>query len=143
MANLFFEPTYLKHIFPALHQAASSVRYILIAEQDDSNFLYFQVISRKLNIVLLRATDGLQAIEAVKTNPAISMVLMNIRIPKVDGYEATAEIRRINPGIPIIAINSSAFPESFYKALQVGCCDYLSKPVYPSEYKEMIQLWCH
>jgi CheY-like chemotaxis protein len=96
-----------------------------------------------LNIVLLRATDGLQAIEAVKTNPAISMVLMNIRIPKVDGYEATAEIRRINPGIPIIAINSSAFPESFYKALQVGCCDYLSKPVYPSEYKEMIQLWCH
>lgn len=116
-------------------------RSILVAESDDANFLYLQVITRKMNLQLVRVNDGMEAVKAVRSNPDIALVLMNTRLPVMDGLEATSLIRSFKPGLPVIAISSSNFPESFYKALEVGCCDYISKPVQPSEYREVIETW--
>lgn len=141
MANLFFTSSYLKQVFPSINRTEGTTKCILVAENDDANYLYLQVITRKMNLQLIRVNDGMEAVKAVRSNPDIALVLMNTRLPIMDGLEATSMIRRFKPGLPVIAISSSNFPEPFYKALEAGCCDYVTKPVQPAEYREVIETW--
>jgi len=102
---------------------------ILVAEDEKVNYLYIKEILSGLHAQLVHVKNGYDAVEYVKANNQIDIVLMDIKMPVMDGYQATQKIKELNPDIPIIAITAHAFKEDKEKAIHSGCDDYLSKPV--------------
>jgi PAS domain S-box-containing protein len=101
---------------------------ILIVEDDDLNFEYLNAILEKTSIYIDRAKDGVQAVNMCKTEK-FDVVLMDIRIPKIDGLQATRNIRESGITFPVIAQTAFAMPNDREKCLDAGCNDYISKPV--------------
>lgn len=104
---------------------------ILIAEDEEVNFLYIKIlIQRKLNIncEIIHVINGLEAIEYVSNNP-IDFILMDLKMPVLDGFEATKKIKKIKPEIPIIAITAYTTVDDKEKALNAGYDDFISKPI--------------
>lgn len=141
MTTQLYSNTASTKILPGVILNPVSKRFILLAENDDANYFYFEVVTRKLNIRLIRATDGIQAVEAVKSNPDISLVLLNLWLPKMSGYEATKHINMINPKLPVIALSSIDFPDYQRLAIESGFSDYISKPVNPGDFRDLIRKW--
>ncbi|MCB2195987.1 MAG: response regulator [Bacteroidetes bacterium] len=102
---------------------------ILIAEDEDSNYRVLQMALRRTNIHILRAENGKEAIEICKSNKKINLVLMDLKMPVLNGIEATREIKKIRPELPIIAQTAYAMSEDKKTTLNVGCVDYLTKPI--------------
>jgi PAS domain S-box-containing protein len=102
---------------------------ILIAEDEASNYEYLRIILTKMGIRVLWARDGMDAINQCKNNLSINMVLMDIKMPLLNGYDAAKRIKIIRPGIPIIAQTAYASPADREEALKSGCNDYISKPI--------------
>lgn len=106
-----------------------SNKTFLIVEDDDVNYLLIKrIIVKELKAATLRAANGLQALDEFKKNNDISVVIMDIKMPKMDGYEAFREIRKLNPEIPVIAITAYALTEAREKIMKMGFTDYISKP---------------
>lgn len=102
---------------------------ILVAEDDETSFQYLEIILSLEGAVVLRATNGEDAVKMVKQNPEINLVLMDVKMPGMNGLEATRRIRAFNPVIPIIAQTAYAFDKDKDDALLAGCTDFLAKPV--------------
>jgi CheY-like chemotaxis protein len=103
---------------------------ILIAEDDDTNFYYLNaLITRETDAKVLHATNGRKAIELFKANPGIKLILMDMKMPEIDGFEATRQIKLIDRNIPIIAITAFAMSGDEEKIIAAGCDGYLSKPI--------------
>lgn len=102
---------------------------VLIAEDDEINYLYFAEIVKELDIKLLHAKNGCEAIELCKQEQKIDLIFMDIKMPVMNGHEATKKIKSFRPEIPIIAV--SAYFEDKEKEIskKMGCMDYLTKPV--------------
>ena len=103
------------------------MKKILVAEDNDSNFILMTYILKKY-YAYERAKNGKEAVDLVDSN-TYDMVLMDIKMPIMDGLEATKAIKEIRPDIPIIALTANAFDSDRQLAMQVGCVDFLSKPV--------------
>lgn len=103
------------------------MKKILVAEDNDSNYILMSYILRKY-YEYERAKNGQEAVDMVK-NGGFDLVLMDIKMPILDGIEATTEIRKFNPDIPIVALTANAFDSDRQTAFEVGCNDFLSKPV--------------
>lgn len=114
---------------------------ILVAEDDNINFLLIENILKSYNFRIIRAKDGLEAIEFCKTNQEIDLVLMDIKMPNLDGYEAFIEIRKFNPTIPIIAQTSYSFEEELEKIKKLGFNDFISKPIQKQKLFELIKVY--
>lgn len=104
-------------------------KVILIAEDDEISFIYINRMLSPFKLKLLRAYNGEEAVEMAEQNPEISLILMDIKMPIMDGYQATRKIRETLPNLPIIALTAFAFSDDKEKAISAGCSDYLSKPV--------------
>ena len=102
---------------------------ILIAEDEIVNYMFLEILFEETGAVLTHAADGRQAIDAVKSNPDINIVLMDIKMPNINGLDATRQIKSIRPQLPVIAQTAYAMQDDEYKALQAGCNDYISKPI--------------
>jgi len=102
---------------------------ILIAEDDETSDLLIAIMLRKYKPKILHAKTGIEAIEILRENPDIDMILMDIRMPEMNGYEATREIRRFNTDIIIVAQTAYALSGEREKALAQGCNDYFAKPI--------------
>ena len=102
---------------------------LLIAEDQDSNFKYLEIALRQTHINIIRALNGREAITLCKDHTEIDLVLMDIKMPTVDGLEAVKEIRKFNKNLPIIALTAYAMADDREKSLQAGCNDYVPKPV--------------
>jgi signal transduction histidine kinase/CheY-like chemotaxis protein len=102
---------------------------ILIAEDESANGLFLQKSLTKAGYHSILVTDGKQAVEAVKKNPEISLVLMDIKMPVMDGYEASRLIKSIRSDLVIIAISAYDLAGDEVRALEAGCDDYIIKPV--------------
>ena len=100
---------------------------ILIAEDQDSNYQLLEELLSELNINIIRAFNGIEAVEICK-NQLVDLILMDIKMPKMDGYKATKLIKEFLPKIPIIAQTAYAMNEEKEKALKAGCDSYLTKP---------------
>ncbi len=87
---------------------------------------------------ILNARTGLEAVELCRNNPNIDLVLMDIRMPALGGYEATKQIRGFNNEIIIIAQTAYGLSGDREKSLNAGCNDYLAKPINKSELQAMI-----
>lgn len=101
---------------------------ILIVEDDDSSYLYLSSLLKREGYPVIRATDGNDAVNICTKNEAVCLVLMDIKIPGIDGYEATKTIRSIRPDLPVIAQTAYALQGDREKALSAGCVDYVAKP---------------
>lgn len=106
-----------------------SDKTVLIAEDVNDNFLFLKTYLRKTKIKVLWAKDGQEAIDICAKDPSIDIVLMDIRMPNVDGYEATAEIKKSRPGLPVIAQTAYALNSDYKKIYDSGCDDYITKPI--------------
>ncbi|WP_164974508.1 ATP-binding protein [Flavobacterium amnicola] len=111
---------------------------ILIAEDDNINFLLFQKIIADFNYTIIRAKDGLEAVTICKNNPEINLILMDIKMPILSGFEAILQIRPIYPKIPIIAQTAYSSEEDKIKIEKAGFTDYISKPLNRTKLNTMI-----
>lgn len=102
---------------------------ILIAEDEVVNYLYLEAVLSKLNCNLIHAFNGKEAVDIVTQNPNINLVLMDLKMPVMDGYEATSKIKSIRNNIPVIAQSAYVSNGENEKAIEAGCSDYLSKPI--------------
>lgn len=103
------------------------LRTLLVAEDVDSNFLLMNTVLGK-KYKLIRARDGREAVDMYKENHP-DLIFMDIKMPYMDGLEATRLIRGYSKDIPIIALTAFAFESDRERAIEVGCNDYLTKPV--------------
>lgn len=112
---------------------------ILIAEDDKISERFISMAVKKIGTEVLKVRTGIEAIEACHNNPDIDLILMDIKMPVMDGYEATRQIRQFNKSVVIIAQTAFAFSEEREKAIEAGCNDYISKPILKDELLVLIQ----
>lgn len=106
-----------------------SGKTILIAEDELINFRLLEVLLSKTKVKLLRGRDGLEALRVFTENPSIDLILMDIKMPEMDGCEVTRKIREINTSVPIIAQTAYALDEEREKSMESGCNAYITKPI--------------
>jgi CheY-like chemotaxis protein/two-component sensor histidine kinase len=102
---------------------------VLIADDEETNSLLLERMLRKEGLEMLVVSDGQQCVETCKNNPLISMVLMDLKMPVLDGFEATKMIKAFRPDLPIIALSAFALSGDERKALAAGCNEYMTKPL--------------
>ena len=106
---------------------------ILIAEDDEMSFLLIETLLKNRSCKILRATNGNDAINLLKDNPEIQLILMDIKMQKLNGIETTKKIREFNKTIPIIAQTAYAMTGDMEIAIEAGCNEYLTKPINTSK----------
>lgn len=111
---------------------------ILIVEDDVSSRLYLNKILEKTGASLINACDGKEAIEAVKANPEIEIILMDIQLPVIDGYGAAKKIREFRNDIIIIAQTAYSLLGDREKIIASGFDDYIVKPIFPHQLIEKL-----
>jgi CheY-like chemotaxis protein len=112
---------------------------ILIVEDDEVSYSLLTRMLQKISKEVLHAITGVQAVEACRNNPDIDLVLMDIRMPDMDGNDATRQIRQFNTDVIIIAQTAYAFSGDKEKAIEAGCNDYIAKPIAKAELLWLIQ----
>jgi signal transduction histidine kinase len=116
-----------------------NLRPILVVEDDKTSYVLIKEFLRPLNIEIHHVIDGTDAINFIKLNPDVCLILMDIKLPFMDGYEATKAIKLTNPKIPIIAQTANAMIGDREKALSAGCDDYITKPLDLKRLQEVIK----
>lgn len=104
-------------------------KIIVIAEDEEVNFRFLEAILQKTEAQILHAKNGLEAVELCKKISQIDIVLMDIKMPVVNGYDATIEIKRYRTNLPIIAQTAFSSKEEIKKCIDVGCDDFITKPI--------------
>jgi len=102
---------------------------ILIAEDEDSNYLYLEAVLQKTGAKLLWARNGQEAIDACKKGDPIDLVLMDLQMPNINGYQARETIKEIFPNTPQIAQTAFAMADDEKRAMDAGFDAYISKPI--------------
>lgn len=92
---------------------------------------------------ILHAINGEIAVSMAKKNPDIDLVLMDIKMPVMNGLEATEKIKKIRPELPVIAQTAFASPVDNQKALDAGCDDYITKPLHRQLLLELVNKYLH
>lgn len=125
-AKLDSEPLRQKSIHA--HEYNFSGNTILIVEDDEINYRFLEIVIHRTKAKTMRAVTGREAID-IALQHEVNLVLMDIQIPILDGYEATREIKKQKPWLPIIAQTAHALAEEKLKCAESGADDYLSKPI--------------
>ena len=106
-----------------------SGKTILIVDDLEDNIFLLTKILELTNATILKAKSGPASIQMVSENPSIDIILMDIKMPGMDGFIATAEIHKQRPQLPVIAQTAFAMKDDEDKALASGCIEYVSKPI--------------
>lgn len=114
-------------------------KLILVAEDDATNFRYLETLLRLKKIKSIVAEDGQKALDIVRNNKNISMILMDVRMPNMDGLEATRQIRSEGYTMPIIAQTANAMSDDRELSSNAGCNDYLPKPIKKDQLYKMLE----
>jgi CheY-like chemotaxis protein len=101
---------------------------ILIVEDDPITRIFLEKTLRKI-VQLIFVKNGNDAVDKIKKDPSVDLILMDMKMPVKTGYEATKEIKSIRPGLPVIAETALAFPQDKKKAKAAGCDDFIAKPI--------------
>ena len=124
-------------------ETRNSIKHILIVEDDRVSIIYIHELINMMDIpgVEIRVNHvftGERALEYIREAPC-DMVLMDLKLPGLDGLETTREIKRIRPFLPVIAQTAFALSGDEQKALDAGCNDYISKPISDKDLGDMIR----
>jgi len=120
-------------------------RTVLLVDDDARNIFALSSILERRGMRVLTATTGSEAINLVESTPDLAIVLMDIMMPEMDGYETTSMIRR-NPKfrrLPIVALTAKAMKGDREKCLDAGASDYLAKPVNTEQLLSALRMWLH
>jgi signal transduction histidine kinase/ActR/RegA family two-component response regulator len=111
---------------------------ILIAEDEEINYYYLYEVLRKNGAKVIWAKNGLEAINIVESSPNIDLVLMDIKMPEINGLEAIKYIKLIRPELPVIAQTAFVMDNDREVCLKAGCVDFIAKPIKVNQLLEMI-----
>ncbi len=125
---------------PAVAGNTSGNTLVLIAEDDDSSFELLKILLERFDYKIIRSFDGEETVKLVNENPDISLILMDLKMPVMDGYKATQKIREFNKNVCIIGQSAYAMHGDREKALQAGCNDYLTKPIKKEDLMAVIHM---
>jgi len=112
---------------------------ILIAEDDEVSEMLIEKTVSLFGKEIIKARTGVEAVDVCKNNPDIDLVLMDVGMPEMDGYEATRQIREFNKAVVIIAVTAYGLSLERGKAFKLGCNDYIAKPFRKVAMHELIQ----
>jgi CheY-like chemotaxis protein len=112
---------------------------VLVAEDEESSFRYIEKMLHEVGITVLRAVNGQEAIDITNSNENIQLIIMDIKMPVKNGIEATREIKKLKPLLPIIATTAFMMPGDRQIYQEAGCNDYISKPLKQKELFLMIE----
>jgi signal transduction histidine kinase/DNA-binding response OmpR family regulator/CHASE3 domain sensor protein len=118
---------------------------VLIADDDVRNIFSLTKALEKHKMKVLAATDGKEALQLLKENPLVDIVLMDMMMPEMDGYESTKEIRKIHAykQLPILAVTAKAMMGDREKCIAAGASDYISKPVDIDQLISLLRVWLY
>ena len=134
-------------ILNTLHDRESSFqgRTILVADDDMRNVFALSSVLEEQGLAIVVAKNGLESLEKLAAHPEINLVLMDIMMPEMDGYEAMRRIRS-DPkqrNLPIIALTAKAMRGDRDKCLHAGASDYLSKPIDAGKLVSLLRVWLY
>ena len=144
VANL---PEAKREMLARLHNSNESLhgRKALVVDDDARNIFALTTVLENHEMNVISATNGRQAIEIIKSTPDLSVVLMDIMMPEMDGYETLREIRK-NPefrALPILALTAKAMKGDREKCLEAGASDYIAKPVNTDQLVSLLRVWLY
>jgi len=118
-------------------------RKILVVDDDARNIFALTSLLENHEMNVLSVTSGQSAIDVMRANPGLSMVLMDIMMPDMDGYETTRQIRQLPEFrmLPIIALTAKAMKGDREKCLDAGASDYIAKPVNTDQLLSLMRVW--
>ena len=102
---------------------------ILIVEDEKVNQFFFEKALKKTKVNLFFVNDGIEAIDMIKENTYIDVVLMDIRLPRMNGFKATSKIKEINPEMPVIIQTAYEMSCVINEATESGYDDFITKPI--------------
>ncbi|MBI9035350.1 MAG: response regulator [Bacteroidales bacterium] len=116
-----------------------SDKTLLVVEDNNLNFILIEKMLTPSGAHVIWAKNGLEAVQICEINHHIDLVLMDVNIPEVDGVTATQKIKRIHPGLPVVAVSAYDIPTEIEGILRAGLDDFLSKPVNHDDLFEMVE----
>jgi CheY-like chemotaxis protein/signal transduction histidine kinase len=140
-------PDVKRHMLERLHGSNEVLRHrkVLVVDDDARNIFALTTVLENQEMEVMSATNGRQAIELLQQTPEISVVLMDIMMPEMDGYETMREIRK-QPEfrtLPILALTAKAMKGDREKCLQAGASDYIAKPVNTDQLLSLLRVWLY
>jgi CheY-like chemotaxis protein len=128
-----------------LHRSSEVLRHrkVLVVDDDARNIFALTSLLENQDMEVISTTSGRAAIDIIKSTPELSLVLMDIMMPEMDGYETMREIRR-SPEfrtLPILALTAKAMKGDREKCLDAGASDYIAKPVNTDELLSLMRVW--
>ncbi len=106
-----------------------SDKTFLIVEDDKSSSRFLQEVLKRTGARLIFTSDGEKAIEICEAEENLDLILMDVQLPTLSGYEATKRIKKMRPNLPVIAQTANAFADERNKAMEAGCSEYITKPL--------------
>ncbi len=113
-------------------------KVIVVVEDDEINFKFLEAVLQDTSAQVIHASNGIQAVELCRSINKIDLVLMDIKMPEMDGFEATRLIRQFNQKVPIIAQTAFVLEHELKKCLEAGCNDHITKPIEIKEFFERL-----
>jgi CheY-like chemotaxis protein len=140
-------PTEKQRMLERLHRSDEDLvgKSVLVVDDDVRNIFALSSVLERRGMKVVTASTGHEATEKLETNPEVSIVLMDIMMPEMDGYQTMQQIRQ-NPGLrrlPIIALTAKAMKGDREKCFEAGASDYLAKPVNTEQLLSALRMWLH
>ena len=132
-----------KETVPVKESISLKDKRILIAEDDMANYKLLEAILAKTEVNLLWAKDGLEAVNLLNSGKVFDLVMMDLRMPNMDGFQAAREIRQFNKRIPVVAVTAYSMGDEMKMAIDSGFNDYLTKPVNPEKLIDTVAKHIH
>jgi HAMP domain-containing protein/CheY-like chemotaxis protein len=140
-------PPHKQEMLRQLHESGEVLhgKKVLVVDDDARNIFALSIVLENQDMEILTATNGRQAIEIIKSTPDLSIVLMDIMMPEMDGYETMREIRKVPEfrPLPILALTAKAMKGDREKCLEAGASDYIAKPVDTEQLLSLLRVWLH
>jgi hypothetical protein len=120
-------------------------RKVLIVDDDVRNIFALTSILEQQHMHVIYAEDGIKAIETLEQHSDVDVVLMDVMMPEIDGYETTRRIREMSQhqALPIIALTAKAMKGDREKCIEAGCSDYIAKPVDTDQLMSLLRVWLY
>jgi CheY-like chemotaxis protein len=140
-------PENKRNLLERLHGSTEVLRHrkVLVVDDDVRNIFALTTVLENQDMEVVSATNGRQAIEIIQNTPDLSVVLMDIMMPEMDGYETMREIRKDSKfrTLPILALTAKAMKGDREKCLQAGASDYIAKPVNTDQLLSLLRVWLY
>ena len=111
---------------------------VMIVEDDEISMTFLKLLLEPISKQIILAKNGADAIKLCRDNQDIDLILMDIKMPELDGYEATRQIRQMNQDVIIIAQTAYSLVGDRDKSIEAGCNDYITKPIFKDKLMTLI-----